>query len=126
MAESFNNIRGLAFPIEVVNGAVPLKSGIELIKSSIKIILSWELGVRYFTPEFGSRLHEVLEEPNDVVLEALVNRFTIEPIELWEKRVSLLDIAINRPELDKLTVIIKYLIKPINVEDYLTFEYILK
>ena len=100
--------RGLNFPLRVVNGSVPLSSYELTIENSIKTILSWDQGVKPFSPEFGSRLWQLIGEPNDLVLRSLVRRFIIEAISIWELRISLLDVTITSLEDAKLIVNIKY------------------
>lgn len=88
--------RGIIFPIELANGRAIIRSGFELIRSSINSILGWPLGNRFFLSEFGSRLDELLEEPNDDVLFNLINTFVIDAVNEWEKRVELLSVGLER------------------------------
>jgi len=57
------------------------------IRESIVQILSTRLGERFFLPEFGSRLPELVFQQNDVVFKALARQFVIDAIKRWEKRV---------------------------------------
>lgn len=67
---------GMIFPVTVTaNGNVPIYSGFELIHSSIRVIVGWVFGTRFFLAEFGSRLEDLLEEQNDAVLNSLVQHF---------------------------------------------------
>ena len=63
---------GLAFPLVLTIGKHTLVSGADLIQASIKIIIAWPLFVRFCEGNFGSRIHEVLEEPNDDILINLI------------------------------------------------------
>src|SRR5882757_6492467 len=79
---------GITFPIILTNGRPTISSGFDIIRASIKTILAYAIGTRYFLAEFGSRLEELLEEPNDEILQNLVNTFVIDAVTQWEKRVA--------------------------------------
>ena len=57
------------------------------IHESIVQILSTRPGERFYLPEFGSRLPELVFQPNDVVFRALARQFIVDAIKRWEKRV---------------------------------------
>jgi phage baseplate assembly protein W len=103
--------KGLSFPVVLENGSAKLSDHYILIESSIKTILSWPLYQRFFNPYFGSRLWQLLGEPNDLVLHSLVNTFIIEALSYWEKRITILESSIASLEADKLIVNISYKIK---------------
>ena len=72
-------------------GGVAVSQGVgpehKHIHESIWQILSTRPGERFFLPEFGSRLPELLFQQNDVVFRALARQFIIDAIKRWEKRV---------------------------------------
>lgn len=86
--------KGIRFPFRFQ----PLSGGTEVstatsqahdhIRESILQILGTRLGERIMSPEFGSRLHELVFEQNDSVLKALIRHYIIEAIERWEKRIT--------------------------------------
>lgn len=100
--------QGLNFPIILINGSAILSGYQELIESSIKTILSWDIYSRPFNPRFGSRLWQLIGEPNDIVLRSLVRRFIIDALSYWERRITILDATITSLEADKIVVNIKY------------------
>ena len=57
------------------------------IHESIWQILSTRPGERFYLPEFGSRLPELVFQPNDVVFRALARQYIVDAIKRWEKRV---------------------------------------
>lgn len=61
--------------------------GIEHVKESIQQILGTPIGSRVMRRDFGSRLHQVVFEPNDATIDTLVEHYVREAIERWEKRV---------------------------------------
>lgn len=120
---SIVRIKGLVFPFELTSGKHTLVEGDDLIKSSIRIILSWPLYTREYVDDFGSRIHEAIEDQNDNVLMALVKRFVIGAIEKWELRIELVKLTLDRPNNEKLITGITYLIKEINIEDTLNYTF---
>jgi hypothetical protein len=59
------------------------------IHESIEQILSTRPGERFMLPEFGSRLPELVFQPNDVIFRALARQFIVDAIRRWEKRVAI-------------------------------------
>jgi len=114
---------GLIFPLKLIDGKHVINTGMDLIKSSIKIILAWPLYTRIYEGLFGSRIHEVLEDPNDVVLIDLIHRFIIDAISFWERRIELMDIRIDRPKDHQLFVQVFYRIREINITDSLKYNF---
>jgi phage baseplate assembly protein W len=103
---------GLIFPIQLDNnGRGILASGFDLIRASIKTILAFKVGSRFFLPEFGSRLEELIEEPNDEVLKNLITTFIVGSIKTWEKRVSQIDAQVISINDSSVQVSITYQIK---------------
>ena len=86
--------KGVAFPFRFgdADGAVAVSDGEQPdhahIKESIRHILSTRPGERFFLPEFGSRLHELVFQQNDVVLKALARQYIVDAVKRWEKRVK--------------------------------------
>lgn len=85
---------GLAFPFGFGkwDGGVTVNREQEHIENSIHQILATRIGERFMLPEFGSRLHELVFEPNTEVLRGLVRFYISEALRRWEKRVEILSI----------------------------------
>lgn len=79
-------------PLEITKGEPTIVGDVELIGQSIMDILSTPTGTRFFLREYGSRIDELMFEPNDSVLKTLLRHFIKEAINLWEKRVRFEDI----------------------------------
>jgi len=84
---------GATFPFRFDGaGAVAVSDGDapdhDKIKESIRHILSTRPGERFFLPGFGSRLHELVFQQNDVVLKALARQYIVDAVKRWEKRVK--------------------------------------
>jgi len=114
---------GLTFPIKLINGRGVLVTGFDLIKSSLYMILSWPFGNRYFLGEFGSRLEDLLEEPNDEVLKDLLETFIIDAITQWEKRVEVMSVDITNSSPTSLNVNLTYRIINSQLVDNFVFPF---
>ncbi len=90
--------QGIKYPTKIVNGTVQLANDDSLIQQSISIILSTPKGSRFMLPEFGSRLNEVLFEPNDEVLQDMLKVFIYEAISEWETRVRFSNVSFTISE----------------------------
>jgi phage baseplate assembly protein W len=112
--------KGLKYPLELDNGKAKLATGKELISMSVQTILSWVMGTRFMLGEFGSRVHLVLEEPNEQVLNDLSETFIKESLTTWEPRIDVLRVNITQDDNNKYIQVI-YSIKDIPGEE--TFIY---
>lgn len=106
--------RGPKFPITIEPGsggyrrsAGPLQyfrpdSGedLERIQGSVEHILTTPIGSRYFLPEFGSKLKELVFEQNDEVLFDLIRVYIIEALAKWEPRIRIISVAVSQNESD--------------------------
>ena len=115
--------QGLIFPLKLDSGKHVISEGEDLIKSSIRIILSWPLFTREYVDDFGSRIHEALEDQNDEILITLIKKFVVDSITKWEKRVELKKMIFERPSGEKLIVDLLYRIKDINIENTLRYTF---
>jgi len=109
--------KGLKFPLELVSGKPVLSEGIDLIKASIQHIVTWPLGTANYEDYFGSKIGELIEEPNDIILMALTQRYVVDSISNWENRVILKKLTFYRPDAVSLIVNMEYNIKSENIDD---------
>lgn len=65
------------------------------IHESILQILGTRPSERFMNPEFGSRLKDLVFEPNDSVLKGLIRHYVIDAIQRWEKRVYVTDVTFD-------------------------------
>lgn len=65
------------------------------IHESILQILGTRPGERFLNPEFGSRLKDLVFEPNDPILKGLIRHYVIDAIQRWEKRVYVTDVTFD-------------------------------
>ena len=71
----------------------------EHIHESIWQILSTRPGERFFLPEFGSRLPELVFQQNDIVFRALARQYIVDAIKRWEKRVVIEEVKFSEDPL---------------------------
>lgn len=115
--------QGITLPLDLVNGKAPLATGFELIRSSIINILSWQYGTRFFLGEFGSQLYQLLEEPNDQILQDTIRVFVIDAIAKWDTRIEITNMVMERVSDTTLNLTVTYNIINIKKEDTFTFPF---
>ena len=94
--------------------------GLERIFQSMKNILQTPVGTRFFLPTFGSRLTELIFEPNVFILADLARMYTRDALEKWEPRVTVVDVLTDI-ETDPLVcaISVKFTLKGTsNIETY--------
>jgi uncharacterized protein len=87
-----------AFSAQGRTHSIRIDEGIRKVNQSIHMILSTRIGERMFMPEYGSRLPELVFEPNDDILHLLLQEWTAEAIIRWEKRITVTAITTFDPE----------------------------
>lgn len=116
--------QGIVFPIELnTKGGIDVESGFKLINSSIKNILMWPTNHRIFLSEYGSILNMVIEEPNDFLLSSLVENFVFNTLNLWEKRIRIIETNILSVSAEKLEVSLTYRLTKSNLEETFVFPF---
>jgi hypothetical protein len=124
MATSVYLGKGIVFPVQLTAQGLPvIAAGADLIKSSILMVLSTPTRQRIFLSEFGSRLEEILEEPNDDLLTGLAKHFIVDALIKWENRIEIIDVSIEKLQESQLDIRMRYIIKTSNLEDVLTFPF---
>jgi phage baseplate assembly protein W len=88
----------LKYPITLVGGCPINVSGIEAIEQSLLDILNTLISSVFFLPEYGSRVEELIFEPNDEVVESLLSVFIEEAIGDWEKRTKFVGVTFERKD----------------------------
>jgi len=115
---------GITFPIEVNSkGSVDVMSNNVLLRSSIKNILYWPTSQRFFNEQFGSRIFDVLEEPNDNIGKALVRTFIFEALNRWEKRILVKDTRVLNSDHQVINIEITYEIRSTRTEETMVFPF---
>lgn len=117
---------GIVFPI-ILNseGRPDIVTNIPLLNNSIITILSWPYSQRFFNEMFGSRISELLEEPNDEVTKTLLSHFVVDALTQWERRIVINNSGVkifsyNRERVD---IQITYRINSTKVEETFIFPF---
>mgnify|MGYP001609529951 CR=1 FL=1 len=92
-----------------------------LIRDSIVTILNTRLGQRLFQPDFGSRLHDLVFEPNDQGVLIMIEEDVINAISKWEPRVQLMGIRVQ-PDENRVIVNLSMNIRRLNIPFNLPLE----
>jgi len=115
---------GIIFPIELNQyGRPDIISNNALIKASLNMILKWRIRTRYFNEAFGSRIEDILEEPDDSIAKALLTLFINESIIKWEKRVDVHRIDLVDAGENRIDARLFYRIKNTKDEDIMIFPF---
>lgn len=91
---------------------IPIKTDIDLVFDSIRQIIETEVGERLLEPEFGSRIRELIFEPDDSVFQNKVAVYITDAINIFEPRVSV--IGYNFQQVDN-EVLIQYTVKFLSI-----------
>ena len=87
---------GLQYPLVRTNrGILAQKRGVDQIKADLLQLILTTPGERVMLPEFGTRLRDLLFEPNDLTLEIEAQRIISKAILRWEPRIALQNIEIT-------------------------------
>lgn len=117
---------GIVFPLELdSSGKVVIYDDNKLIMMSIMAIINWPQGHRFFNEQYGCRLHELLEEPNDNITYTLLKHFITQSIYRWEKRVTTNNsqIKVVRRDHEKIDISITYTINSTKQEETFIFPF---
>jgi phage baseplate assembly protein W len=118
-----DRFKGLAGPItRGVGGLFSTATTSEIIKASFNMIFSTRPGERVMLPEFGSRMQELLFQPNDTVLKALASQVVRDSILRWEPRVTVTNVGIE-PRGSRLFVSVSYVLNLSRTEDTVTLVF---
>jgi phage baseplate assembly protein W len=116
--------QGIVFPFVLSEGAIVIDTYEQTIEASLKSILGWEFGSRFFQPTYGSKIWQALGLPSDTLSQALVRRFIIDAINLWESRITLLDTSITMPNEYTFDITLTYRINASKQVSEMNFQYV--
>ena len=119
---------GAIFPIELEEndqgqtGWYPVYGDSKLIEENIKALLLYEIGQRLRQEDFGTRLIEVLEEPNTSALSFLIREYMIQALNKYESRVLITKISSTRLN-QKLHILLEFKIIELNLDSFIEAQY---
>lgn len=103
-------------------GCYPVSGKFDLIQNNLTSLFIYQLGERFRQENFGSRLWEAIEEPNDQLLQHMVDLFIKSSVATWEPRIKGLDVILERQR-EKLRITLKFMVDASGTESNLTLEY---
>lgn len=119
---------GAIFPIELEEndqgqtGWYPVYGDSKLIEENIKALLLYEIGQRLRQEDFGTRLIEVLEEPNTSALSFLIREYIMQALNKYESRVLITKISSTRLN-QKLHILLEFKIIELNLDSFIEAKY---
>lgn len=118
---------GIRYPsmFSEAKGVTLVQEGLDKVRQSIADILETRLGERVMKPEYGSRLHEVVFEPNDFIAQDKAKLYIQEALDRWEDRivVETIETSIPNNASHRMEIKINYKLNRSNIED--TYIYLL-
>lgn len=103
-------------------GWYPVAGKPSLIQNNLTALFIYELGSRFRQEQFGSRLWEAIEEPNDQLLKHMLDLFIKSSVAKWEPRIKALDILLERQR-EKLRITIQFMVDSSGTVENLNLEY---
>ena len=100
-------------------------TGIDTIRASIVHILGTRIGERVHLYDFGSRMAELVFEPNDSIFVAMARSYVDEALARWEPRISVVstDVVLD-PTNNAASIRITYKIRgPVPATDTLSLQF---
>jgi phage baseplate assembly protein W len=115
---------GLKYPLNIVNGKLETVSGLELIDSNLKILLTWDKLTRLFGSDYGTILKATLEEPNDLTTRNIILTTIKEAIAKYYPIVELVDSQIQVSPLGNIAkLLLTYKVVELDIENNLEINY---
>lgn len=117
---------GLTFPIELntLSKTPIVYADLKLIRSSIANILNWPQRMRYFNEQYGCRIEEILEEPDNSVSRTLARDFIRDALNRWEKRIRVKEVKIlESPYQGRMDISINYEIRNTKIEETIIYPF---
>jgi phage baseplate assembly protein W len=112
--------RGISYPFSFASTGkaenIDVTQGVAKINQSIMMILSTRVGERIMLPEYGSRLPELVFDPNDEILHAELQFYTADALSRWEKRITVTSVVtVDNSDASEVGIHIEYLINKLHV-----------
>ena len=128
--------KGIKFPFTiqqtgsgvVKKANIAVSSDAELVRESIRIILSTNKGERVMRPDFGADLAKLAFAPNSTATATMLSYTIREALELWEPRIEVKKVSAvpDGTERNKLDIQIEYKLLTSNSQENLVFPFYLE
>lgn len=104
-----SGVRSIGFPIaKGTDGVWPRRNAAALRQTSIQMILGTIPGERLMLPEFGSRLNQLIFEPNDAQLQAQVIEETKGALSKWDPFLQVINVLAEQQD-DQMRIFIDFI-----------------
>lgn len=103
-------------------GWYPVNGGIGLIKQNLSTLIDTQIGAMMRNETFGTRICEVLEEPNNQTAAFLIKKYISDPVGIYEPRITLTNVQ-SITEGGRLRMLLRYKLRNTEITDILTTEY---
>lgn len=115
---------GIVFPIKVDNGKLATTYGVDLINSNLRILLTWPRLTKLFNSDYGTIIHKLLEEPNDIITRNLIECTITEAISKYYPIVEVNRFEYTISEFSsKLSIKIYYSVKDTDIDSSINLNY---
>lgn len=101
-------IRGFSFPFRFARGRTAMTGGPEKLKENITQLLLTGIGERVMRRDYGGGLRQLVHDPNNDALRAVIQHQIAKAISRWEPEVQVQGVAITQLE-GVLSVEIRYI-----------------
>ena len=91
-------IFGFAFPFRIAAGGVATESGIRKLNDNIAHLLLTTIGERVMVRDYGGGLRQLLHDPNNDAMRAIVQRQVAKAIGAYEPRVLVQAVNLTQDE----------------------------
>jgi phage baseplate assembly protein W len=93
-----DELRGFGFPFRFENGRVAQATGADKLRANIVHILLCMAGERAMRRDYGSGLRQLLHDPNNEPLKAIVQHEVLKAIARWEPRVRIQQLDLTQDD----------------------------
>ncbi len=96
----YENIRGFSLPfqIDLGTGGVAWAAGDKKLKENLTHILLTGVGERVMRPDYGGGIRQLIHDPNNEALRAIVQHQIAKSVGQWEPRVALQEVVVTQTE----------------------------
>lgn len=101
---------GIKFPLELDNGQLKKVTGEEKIEQAIKVVLTTYPGERWGMPEYGSKLFDLIFQPDSVFLRSRICAEIEATLRQWIPQMNVEEVQVRerREEEGHILITIKY------------------
>lgn len=112
------------YPIQPgISGKLQMVDELTSIGQSIRSILRTPICDRFFNEGYGSYCHKLIFEPNDKIMEGLLNYYIADALFKWEKRIRVVQVLFEKVNEVQTNCTIIYIRVKNNVVETFTYPF---